>query len=45
MIQFKTWVFEQSAAEELGPFPVVVKIDGKELRVRKEKKGWVRVDS
>ena len=33
-------VFDKARLRTWDLFPVVVKIDGKELRVRKGKKGW-----
>ena len=39
-LQSTTWYFNKTRLRTWDHFPVVVKIDGKELRVKKGKKGW-----
>ena len=39
-LQFTTWYLNKTRLRTWDHFPVVVKIDGKELRVKRRKKGW-----
>ena len=39
-LQSRTWSLNKTRMRTWDHFPVVVKIDGRELRVKKGKKGW-----